>query len=169
MDLETERLKLRILKSDDAEAYFDLSQNDGFRQFQITDYRKTSVNDARTWLTQIESYHQRNKLGILGVFRKDTDELIGLSALKYLDIEAKSPVELMYRIKDSQWGHGFGIEIAKALVNHAFSELNLESLTATVDVKNTASKNILLKLGFEFKKIIKIGQLDEELYVLKNG
>jgi len=166
MHLETNRLILKVLQNPDTEAYFKLSQNDGFRLFQISDYRKSSHEEAQLWIQKIEAYHQRNHLGILGVFRKNTKELIGLCALKYLNDEGQSPVELMYRLSDLHWGQGYGFEISQTLVQYAFSSLSLKSLVATVDAKNTASKRILAKLDFKFERLVYIEDFEEELHIL---
>ncbi|MGZ5280217.1 MAG: GNAT family N-acetyltransferase [Pseudobdellovibrionaceae bacterium] len=166
MHLETNRLILRVLQSPDTEAYFKLSQNDGFQMFQISNYRKSSHEEALQWIQKIEAYHQRNKLGILGVFKKNTKELIGLCALKYLNGEGESPVELMYRLNDLHWGLGYGYEISQTLVQYAFSSTPLKSLVATVDAKNIPSKRILEKLGFKFERIVEIESFEEELHVL---
>lgn len=166
MNLESDRLYLKILTQDDSGSYYLLSQNDGFRQFQISDYRKKSQEDTSHWITQLESYHKRNGLGIVGVFEKNCQTLVGLGALKYLEEEQRSPIELMYRISDKFWGKGYGFEIASTLVCYAFENLNLEHLVATVDPKNIPSKKILLKLGFQFERMIQVESYDEELYKL---
>lgn len=166
MLLETKRLILKKLSSSHAAAYVSLSQNDGFRLFQISDYRRCSIHDAEQWITEIEAYHQRNGFGVLGVFKKENTELIGLCALKYLEDERKAPVELMYRLSDLHWGHGYGLEIGRALISYAFDTINLSKLVATVDARNIPSKNILAKLGFQFQKMIKIESFAEELHEL---
>jgi len=168
MHLETERLILRILKPEDANAYFELSQNEGFRLFQISDYRRSSAEDARQWIEKVASYHQRNGFGIVGVFTKKEGLLVGLGALKYLDQERNSPVELMYRISDLHWGRGYGSEIASKLTHYAFNQAYLPSIVAMVDPHNLSSKKILSKLGFTFKEITEIGSFKEELHVLIN-
>jgi len=166
MNLESDRLYLKILTQDDSGPYYLLSQNDGFRQFQISDYRKNSKEDASHWITQLELYHKRNGFGIVGVFEKNGQTLVGLGALKYLEEEQRSPVELMYRISDNFWGKGYGFEIASTLICHAFENLNIDHLVATVDPKNLPSKKILLKLGFQFERMIQVESYDEELYKL---
>lgn len=166
MYLESKRLIYRKFINSDAEAYFRLSQNTGFRLFQISDYRRSSIEESRQWIEEINSYHHRNGFGIIGVFRKENQELIGLCALKYLAGEGTSPVEIMYRLSDEHWRQNYGIEIGGALVDHAFNKIGLNNLVATVDPQNIASKKILRKLGFEFKKIVKIESYEEELHEL---
>jgi ribosomal-protein-alanine N-acetyltransferase len=168
MVIQTARLALRQLQTSDAKAYFELSQNDGFRRFQISNYRRSSIKDAEQWIDKISAYHQRNGTGVIGVFDKKDSQLIGLCALKYLEDEGKSPIELMYRIDDRHWGQGYGFEIGQALISYAFTEMKLEKLVATVDPRNIPSKRILAKLGFRFLDMIKIESFDEELHELRS-
>ncbi len=167
MELETQRLRIRALSEKDAPAYFKLSQNGGFRSFQISDYRRKSIEDTENWIHALSEYQKRNGIGIYGVFDKDNDALIGICALKYLGAEKASPVELMYRVSDSYWGKGFGLEIGKALVDLGLGMIGLPSIVGTVDPKNDPSRKILLKLGFQFKELIAIEGLQEELYELR--
>ncbi len=166
MTLTTQRLTLRMLSKEDASSYLELSQNEGVRRFQISDYRKNSVEDASAWISEIENYHRRNGFGILGVFENESKTLIGLAALKYLDEEGRSPVEMMYRFSDKYWGRGFGSEVAEELKVWGSQVVKLQSLVATVDPENIPSKKILCKLGFKFEKLIQIQNITEELYIL---
>lgn len=167
VQLLTSRLNLRPLTSADASSYFELSQNDGFRQFQISDYRRSSVADAKRWIDEVHRYHLRHGIGVLGVFEKTEERLIGLCALKYLGAEGDSPVELMYRFSDQFWGRGYGREIAEALISYGFSSLNLDRIVATVDPQNRPSKKILESLGFQFREVVQIESLAEELHELQ--
>ena len=49
MFLETKRLVLKKLRASDAETYFKLSQNDDFRLFQISEYRRSSIDEAKLY------------------------------------------------------------------------------------------------------------------------
>jgi RimJ/RimL family protein N-acetyltransferase len=166
MKIKTARLHIRALSGKDAKAYFELSQNEGFRKYQISDYRRRSIEESEQWIRALAEYHHRNGFGILGVFTKQDELLIGIGALKYLGSEKASPVELMYRLSDLFWGNGFGLEIGSALVDYAFRTVGLSLIVATVDPANLPSKKILLKLGFKFKELISIEGFREEVYEL---
>lgn len=56
--------------------------------------------------------------------------------------------ELGYWLAEPQWGRGFGTEAARAVTDHAFETLHLEALHASYHLGNTASRRILLGLGF---------------------
>jgi RimJ/RimL family protein N-acetyltransferase len=56
--------------------------------------------------------------------------------------------ELGYWLAEPHWGQGYGTEVARAVVDHAFSKLNREELIASYHIGNAASRCILLGLGF---------------------
>ena len=141
---------LRFLKHDDAQSYFELSQNMGFKNFQISEYGRLSVGDDTLWIDKLVECHRRTGYGIVGVFTKDKGVLIGLGALKYLGEESSSPVVLIYRLSDHHWGQGYGAEVAATLTQHAFNTAKLEVLVAAVDPQNIVSKKIIAKLGMRF-------------------
>ena len=164
--MTTDRCILRMLAPGDFSQFFLLTQNEGFRKFQITDYQQRSEIDALNFINQSIQYHERNGLGILGVIEKSSQNLIGICALKYLQEEKDSPVELMYRLSDQHWGKGYGLEIASALVQDAFHSLKLNTLVATVTAENITSKKILGKLGFVFQQQMVIKGHPLELHVI---
>lgn len=56
--------------------------------------------------------------------------------------------ELGYWLAESRWGRGYGKEAARAITDHAFSQLGREELVASYHLGNAASRRILLGLGF---------------------
>jgi RimJ/RimL family protein N-acetyltransferase len=55
--------------------------------------------------------------------------------------------ELLYSIAPEYWGRGFATESARGVLRHAFTELGLQGVVATVDQPNLASMRVLEKLG----------------------
>lgn len=56
--------------------------------------------------------------------------------------------ELGYWLAEPHWGHGFGTEAARAVVDHAFEAMKIDDLVASHHIGNAASRRILLGLGF---------------------
>jgi RimJ/RimL family protein N-acetyltransferase len=48
------------------------------------------------------------------------------------------------------WGRGFATEAVRALIDHAFEDLELEALQAGARVTNPASRRVLEKCGFQW-------------------
>jgi RimJ/RimL family protein N-acetyltransferase len=58
--------------------------------------------------------------------------------------------EIGYWIGVSYWGQGYATEAARALIDHAFGELEHETLQAGARVSNPASRRVLEKCGFQW-------------------
>ena len=167
MKLVTSRLLLAPLEVRHSQEWYDVSNDNGLTQFQISNYKMNSIEEARKWIQEKTEYLKRNGIGTIGVFHQHDSKLIGLCALKYLGEEKKSDIEIMFRLSEKVWGQGYGTEIAHSLVRYAESTLHLKTVVATVDLKNERSKAVLKKMGFAFEKMLHIQGLEEELHRLK--
>jgi RimJ/RimL family protein N-acetyltransferase len=58
--------------------------------------------------------------------------------------------EIGYWIGVAYWGQGYVTEAARALIDHAFGELQHETLQAGARVSNPASRRVLEKCGFQW-------------------
>jgi RimJ/RimL family protein N-acetyltransferase len=59
-------------------------------------------------------------------------------------------LELGYWLGVAYWGHGFATEAARALIDHAFGDLDHETLISGARVNNPASRRVLEKCGFQW-------------------
>jgi RimJ/RimL family protein N-acetyltransferase len=48
------------------------------------------------------------------------------------------------------WGKGYATEAVRALIDHAFTDLDCEALQAAARVTNPASRRVLEKCGFQW-------------------
>lgn len=53
--------------------------------------------------------------------------------------------EIAYRFLEKYWGIGYGTEIAKGLIDHAFQTTAITRITADVNITNLKSAKILNK------------------------
>jgi len=155
----SERPLIRAWKESDAEAFYELTQDEGFNLYPINVYRQKSIDTAREWI--------RNVKGKLAVFEKDSGKLIGMGGLTPWTWEGEELVDITYRLRESAWGKGYGWELAEALVHHGFRELGLEQITATITPDNLPSKKIAEKLGMKFDRHILLLGVPTELYRLR--
>ncbi len=162
MKLMTKNLVISPLISEDAESFYYLTQNQGFRRFQISNYKMPSISAAQNWIEEKSKELTPRKLGFYGI-RKD-GHLIGICAHKFFDVK-KNEIEIMYRLHSDFWGHGYGSETATALMNFGKEELKLGKIVATVDPNNIHSKKILKQAGFHFEKLVTIEEQVEEFWV----
>jgi RimJ/RimL family protein N-acetyltransferase len=77
---------------------------------------------------------------VSAIILKAEDRYIGRAGLHSAGIA--------FYIARPYWGRGFATEAARAVVDHAFRELKLPRITASVETGNAASVRVLEKLGF---------------------
>jgi ribosomal-protein-alanine N-acetyltransferase len=155
----SERLLIRAWKESDAEAFYELTQDEGFNLYPINVYRQKSIDTAREWI--------RNVKGKLAVFEKESSKLIGMGGLTPWTWEGEELFDITYRLRESAWGKGYGWELAEALVHHGFRELGLDQITATITPDNLPSKKIAEKLGMKFDQHILLLGVPTDLYRLR--
>jgi RimJ/RimL family protein N-acetyltransferase len=71
---------------------------------------------------------------------------IGLCSV---DLREDGP-ELGYWLGVAYWGRGFATEAARALIDHAFGDLEHDTLISGARVNNPASRRVLEKCGFQW-------------------
>jgi ribosomal-protein-alanine N-acetyltransferase len=142
----TDRLILRAMTPDDAEAVFSLNSNaevmrwTGEPPFQ-------SLEEATEALAQYPDFDTVG-YGRWGCVLKENNELIGFCGLKYLDdLDA---VDLGYRLLPEYWGQGFATEACLASVRFGFDVLKLDRIIGLVLRENHASIRVLEKVGMVF-------------------
>jgi RimJ/RimL family protein N-acetyltransferase len=89
------------------------------------------------------------------LIERDTDDLIGAGAIQNLRREATSlpdlacPLEIGWRLRRDRWGRGLAVEAARAMGDFAFQTLHAPELLAVCDPANTASANVMKRLGMQ--------------------
>jgi RimJ/RimL family protein N-acetyltransferase len=66
-----------------------------------------------------------------------------------VDLREDGP-EVGYWLGVSYWGRGFATEAVRALIDHAFGDLEHETLISGARVSNPASRRVLEKCGFQW-------------------
>lgn len=159
--ITTKKLIIRPWSESDAEDFFHLTQDQGFRLFPITQYQQKSVDSAREWI--------KNNPYKYAVIEKETNKVIGMGGLTPWTFDGEEMIDITYRLRESTWGKGYGWELAEALVDYGFNVKNLSEITATITPDNLPSKKIAERLGLKFaKKIILLG-VETDLYRLSRA
>ena len=66
-----------------------------------------------------------------------------------VDLREDGP-EMGYWLGVPHWGHGFATEATRALIDHAFGDLEHDTLISGARVNNPASRRVLEKCGFQW-------------------
>ena len=63
---------------------------------------------------------------------------------------ADDSTEVGYWLGVKYWGKGYATEAVRAMIDHAFTDLDCEALQAAARVTNPASRRVLEKCGFQW-------------------
>lgn len=150
--LQTERLLLRPLTMNDAEAMFSYtSKAESFRFLKRNPHQ--SVDEDRVFLQKaVESYRTHSDF-IWGICEKETNCLIGTCRLFNIDL-TDSRGEVSYLIHPSYQGRGIASEAVGALIRFAFEELSLIRVQAHCASENIGSERVMQKCGMQFESIL---------------
>jgi len=164
--VETERLRIRTITLDDADAAFHLAlQNDPDFHRHIGDRGLRTLEDSRRYIAEgplamqekvghsmyvVELKENGTPVGMCGLIKRDT--------LEYVDIG--------YALLPQYRRCGYTYEAARAVVDHARS-IGITRLAGITGPDNVASNELLQKLGMRFVCMRQVlpGQ-DSNLYVM---
>lgn len=88
------------------------------------------------------------------LFLRDDGEFVGCCGLRPPD---NGVYEHGFHLRPAFWGQGLGYEAAGAVVAHAFGPLGARGLWAGHHPDNVVSKRLLLKLGFQYTHMERLG------------
>jgi RimJ/RimL family protein N-acetyltransferase len=138
--LETERLVLRAPRLEDAKALATLANDRRIAENTLRIPHPYSLADAQTFITHANA----GDCGIVLLITARSGTIVGACGL-----DGDTP-EIGYWLGVPFWGKGYATEAARALIDHAFGELDCEALLGGARVSNPASRRVLEKCGFQW-------------------
>ena len=158
--LETERLTLREVSTDDADFILRLLNEPSFLRF-IGDKGVRNLQDARQYILNgpIASYNQ-NGFGLYLVVLKSMNTSIGMCGL--IKRETLTDVDIGFAFLPEFWNKGYALESATAVFSYGKDVLKLPRIVAITNKDNVTSGKLLEKLGLHFDRLIDLnGDGDE--------
>ncbi|RJG15476.1 GNAT family N-acetyltransferase [Massilia cavernae] len=150
--LDTQRLRLRTIDAGDAVFYLGLVNDPGFIEF-IGDRKIRTVEAAREAIVTGPAAMQAARgHSIYLVELKETGEPLGMCGL--IKRDTLDEVDIGYAFMPEHCGKGYACESARAVLEHAHRDLGLARLLAITSPGNAPSIGLLLKLGFQFDKVV---------------
>ena len=145
-NLETDRLVLRRLNDNDAEAVLKMRGNPETMKFIPRPLHK-NIDDALAHIKIIND-NIDNNIGInWAISYKNSTHFIGLLGL-YKIYEPNFRAEIGYMILNEFNNQGIVTEAVKAIIDYGFDVMNLHSIEGIIDPGNFASEKVLQKNGF---------------------
>jgi RimJ/RimL family protein N-acetyltransferase len=165
--LQTERLTLRELSTDDAEFILRLLNEPSFLRF-IGDKAVRNIDDARQYILNgpVASYRQ-NGFGLYLVELKPDNKPIGMCGL--LKRETLPDVDIGFAFLPEHWHQGYAFESASVIVDYGKDVLKLTRIVAITNKDNEASRRLLEKLGLHFDRIVDLTGTGDETKLFISG
>lgn len=159
--LETERLALRRLNTDDAPFILELVNTPTWLQF-IGDRHVHNLDDARNYIINgpMQAY-EKNGTGLYHVSLKENGTPIGMCGL--LKREILDHLDIGFALLPAFEGKGYAYEAAVATLKHAREDIGLERIVAFTSADNEKSIALITKLGMRFERNFRFPEEENEL------
>ena len=162
LELTTDRLLLLPTCEDDLDIAMEM-----FTDPEVLRYAGGAMSEDAV-RSEMANWARRGGNGCIGIWTihdRETREKYGSVALLPMPVEeddtdyslvvpGKMPdaeIEVGYFLKRSAWGRGYATEACTRILRFAFEESPLEEVVATIEEKNLASRDVLLKAGFVYR------------------
>jgi len=152
-EIQTQRLRLRPLRPDDAPGMFAIYSDEKTMRY----WSSASVGSLEE-AAQMVGEDLKLQLGGTAAFwaitLERTGRVIGKFTLFQLDRHNRR-AELGYVINRQFWRKGYGSEVLARMLKFCFEELRLHRLEADIDPDNTGSLALLKKHGFQEEGLLR--------------
>ena len=144
--IRTSRLELRPVAAQDLPDLLEVNGDPEVTRFLPYDAWR-SLADAEAWLARMEAMVAAGTGQVQAIVRRADGKVIGDLLLFKYD-EGSARVELGYVLGRAYWREGFMREAVAAACSAAFDELGMRRIEAEVNPENSASCNLLERVGF---------------------
>jgi RimJ/RimL family protein N-acetyltransferase len=155
--LQTERLELRRFTADDAELLIELDSDPAVMRY-LTGGEPENTPDVirERVLPSIVAGYERwgGNFGLFAAYELDGGVFIGWFCLRPELDAPTDEVELGYRLRRQAWGNGYATEGSRALLEKAFTELDVRSVWGATMSTNLPSQKVMEKVGMQVAKKI---------------
>ncbi|KAA6316506.1 putative ribosomal N-acetyltransferase YdaF [termite gut metagenome] len=145
-NIKTDRLIMRIAKSDDAEAIF--SYRSDFIENKYQGWLPDSVDEVRDYINNMpQTIDVADTCFQFTIISTNENRLIGDMGISFTGHD-KMQAEIGCTLHKDFQGKGYATEALKAMVNYLFVTLKKHRVIASIDPRNTASIRLIERLGF---------------------
>lgn len=146
--IQTERMYLRELCMDDLGAIGKI-----LRDEETMYAYEGAFSEAETleWLNRQLARYQKWGFGLWAAVLNETDELIGQCGITMQPWNGGEVAEVGYLFRRDCWHKGYATEAARACMEYAFRELNVDEICSIIRDTNIASQKVALRNGMTRK------------------
>jgi RimJ/RimL family protein N-acetyltransferase len=154
--LETERLRLRLFRESDLDAWADICSQEIVMQY-INTGKTLSREGAWRDIALILGHWELRGYGFWAVEERRSATLIG--RIGCWNPEGWPGFEVGWMLGRQYWGQGYAIEGARAALNYAFTELGVPHVISLIYPENAPSIRLAHKLGEQLERTMEISSI----------
>ena len=165
--IETDRLTLRKFTENDAVFILRLLNEPSFLEF-VGDKGVRTLDDARRYLREgpIASYAEFG-FGLYLVQHREDSVEIGMCGL--LKRPTLDDADIGFGFIPEFWSQGFATEAARAVLDRAKRQHGLNRIVAITAPHNSASIQVLEKIGLRFEKTLSLSEGSPEIFLFSTS
>lgn len=149
--LTTERLHLRQIVPDDAEAMVAIFGDPAVLEF-LNNEPVDTPEKARGMIDWLTGNYQQQQGIDWGITLRDDPRLIGMCGAYKWDREDRH-IDIGYHLAPAYWGKGYATEATRAMLDWCFQNLDVHRIQADCTDGNSSSEKVMLKCGFTLEGI----------------
>jgi RimJ/RimL family protein N-acetyltransferase len=166
VELRTDRLRLRPRTRDDLEACVAMDLDPQVGRY-LYPFGPPAELERRAALEKQMTGDWPPQGGVWAVERHGDPAFLGWCGL--FPLEDAGLIEIGYRYNVAAWGQGIATEAAARVLEFGFGELGIDPIVAVTHPDNTASQNVLAKLGMVPRGLRRHYSLDLAFYELSRA
>lgn len=144
--VQSTRLTYEPLSSERIAEFHSLIQDEHVRQY-LCDGEVLSLDWCREQIADSRELFKAHNVGLWLVHHGELREIVGFCGFLVIPSISDEP-QLVYALLKRWTGQGYATEMACAAIEEARTNSDFSGILASVDTVNTASAQILKKLGF---------------------
>jgi RimJ/RimL family protein N-acetyltransferase len=142
--LETDRLRLRMFREDDLDAYAAICADPEVMRY-LGDGKPLTRTEAWRQIAMILGHWQLRGYGLWAVEERRTGALIG--RIGFFEPEGWPGFELGWMLRRASWGHGYASEGARCALAHGFTAMGRTHVISLIRPDNQPSIRVAERLG----------------------
>lgn len=144
--LSTKRCILRELSIDRFDELFELNKSNGINE-HLKDYSGDYQIEKEKLAAYIQNVYHFYGFGLLGIFLKENDKLIGRCGIEYKTLEDETVYELGYYLHPDYQGRGLATEVLSSLLPYYFKSQDISRIVARIHETNLSSIRLAERIG----------------------
>jgi len=156
------RISLEKAGPQDFDSFFILTGNEKVMSM-ITERPLSKEETREKFNTLLKNNQLHHALGSFMVFEATASNFLGVAKLEITE-KKRDEAELGFMLLPETWGKGYGSEIARILMEVAFTVPHLKWVYAYIDPDNQGSRKILIKNGFISEGLGELDGLPNETF-----